>query len=72
MNREEHLKWCKKRAGEYLDIGDPDQAIASMMSDLSKHDETQGHPAIILMFQLKMMGQLSNVSDVQKYIDGFN
>ena len=41
--RAEHMRWCKRRALEYLDQPDgPDvpNAIASMLSDLSKHRET--------------------------------
>jgi hypothetical protein len=41
MSREEHLAWCKKRALEYLDDGDINSAIASMISDLARHPETQ-------------------------------
>ena len=33
---DEHLAWCKARALEYLDAGDLGQAVASMMSDLTK------------------------------------
>lgn len=38
--REEHMKFCKKRALEYLDAGNLVEAVASMVSDLSKHPET--------------------------------
>ena len=41
QSRAEHLAWCKRRALEYLDAGDGDQAITSMMSDLNKHPETE-------------------------------
>jgi hypothetical protein len=37
--RDEHLAWCKKRALEYLDRGEIVNAIASMGSDLTKHEE---------------------------------
>jgi len=40
--RQEHLEWCKKRALEYIDINDLQQAFASMVSDLNKHPETKG------------------------------
>lgn len=39
MTREEHLEWCKERAREYLAQGDVVNGIASMLSDLNKHDE---------------------------------
>jgi hypothetical protein len=35
-SRAEHLAWCKARALEYLDSGDPGQAITSFISDLGK------------------------------------
>jgi hypothetical protein len=38
--REAHLAWCRQRALEYLDLGDPIQAITSLMSDLGKHEQT--------------------------------
>jgi hypothetical protein len=37
--REEHLAWCKQRALELLADGDRAGAVASMISDLQKHDE---------------------------------
>ena len=42
MTREQHLAWCRERAHEYVEIGQIQQAITSMMSDLQKHDETMG------------------------------
>ena len=42
MTREEHLEWAKARALAYMDRGDPADALASILSDLSKHDETAG------------------------------
>jgi hypothetical protein len=39
MTREEHLAWAKERALEYVVQGDTTMAIASMTSDLLKHDE---------------------------------
>jgi hypothetical protein len=36
MTRSEHIGWAKKRALEYLDAGDLQQACASMVSDLGK------------------------------------
>lgn len=66
--RAEHLAWCKQRALEYLP-DDPQQAFASMASDLNKHDETRGHTAIEMGFALLMSGNLSGMSD---FIKGFN
>lgn len=67
--RAEHLEWCKKRANQYLDMGDGNQAYASFVSDMRKHPETENHPAFELMGILMVTG---NLNDVRKFIDGFN
>ena len=72
MTRQEHLDWCKERALEYVDMNDLQQAYASMMSDLGKHPETFGHPAMELMIQLMMSGKLDTAYEMRKFINGFN
>lgn len=72
MNRQEHLKWCKKRALEYVDRNELTDAYASMTSDLRKHSETQNHLGIELGMGLMMMGKLNTPHEMQKFIDGFN
>lgn len=72
MTRTEHLEWCKKRANEYLDRGDVPNAVASMLSDLSKHDGTKLAPGSILT-QLGMMTAMNNdIDGARRFIDGFN
>lgn len=72
MNRQSHLEWCKKRAHEYLAKGDVQNAITSMLSDLSKHPETEGSSTGVLA-QLGMITAMSgNVADARRFIDGFN
>jgi len=70
--REEHLAWCKTRALEYVDHGDLRQALTSMGSDLTKHDETKNHPAITIMVQLMLLGKLSSSDEVTRFINGFH
>lgn len=70
--RAEHLAWCKKRALEYCDMGDANQAYASMASDLGKHPETQGHDAIQLGMLMLMAGRLSTPEKMREFINGFN
>jgi hypothetical protein len=67
--RSQHMRWCKERAREYLDANDPEQAVASMLSDLSKHPETEA-----VGRSLGMMGILSakSVIDARKFIEGFS
>lgn len=72
MTRQEHLDWCKKRAHEYLNRGDVQNAYASMASDLNKHPETEGHAAIPLGLMMMMSGHLSSEHEMRKFIDGFN
>ncbi len=72
MTREEHLAWCKKRALEYIDMGDLPQAFASMASDLDKHTRTKGHSGIELGMMLLMIGHLSTPDEMRKFIEGFN
>ncbi len=72
MTRQEHLTWCKTRALEYVDTGDCQQAMASMMSYLSKHEETKGHVGIQLGMGLMMGGHLSGSEQTRKFIEGFN
>lgn len=72
MNRQEHLEWSKKRALEYLDDGDLQQALISMFSDLGKHTELANHVGIELGMMLLVAGQLSTSNQVRDFIIGFN
>lgn len=72
MTRQEHVKWAKDRALQYVDSGDLTNAYASMVSDLGKHPETEGHPAITLGMMLMMDGSLSTKHEMRKFIEGFN
>jgi hypothetical protein len=72
MTRTEHLQWCKDRAIEYVDMGDPNQALASMASDLGKHPETANHSAIKSGMQMLFAGLLSDSNEMRKFILGFN
>lgn len=72
MNRTEHLDWCKKRALEYVDAGDVTQAYTSMVSDLSKHPETEDHAAIQLGMMMLISGHLSTSEKMREFINGFN
>lgn len=72
MTREEHMKWCKQRAHEYLVKGDIQNAVTSMMSDLGKHPET-AIPDGSALGMLGMMAIMSgNHHEAMRFIDGFN
>ena len=71
MTRQEHLAWCKKRALEYVKTGDLQQGVASMLSDLSKHDETQG--VVKIMGMIGIMEAVNGTPEsVRHFIEGFN
>ena len=72
MNRQEHLEWCKKRALDYVDMGDISQAFASMLSDLRKHPETENHPAMKMGAQMMFTGLLTTPKEMREFINGFN
>lgn len=69
--RAEHIDWCKKRALEYVDRGDLVTGWTSMLSDLGKHPETAGHPAIQLGSMLIISGNLKSPEEFRKFIEGF-
>ena len=68
MNRDEHLEWCKVRAREYLQRGEPADAVASMLSDLHKHEDFVG-----IADKLGMLGLLAATSphEAKRFIEGF-
>ncbi len=72
MNRQEHLEWCKKRALEYVDMGDLTQALVSMLSDLRKHPETENHPAMKMGAAMMFENLLATPTEMRKFINGFN
>lgn len=72
--RQEHLDWCKKRALEYVDAGDYQQAFASFASDVRKHPETKDISEAIAMLgmPLLMAGLLSTPQEMREHITGYN
>ena len=72
MTRQEHLDWAKKRALEYVERGDINQAITSIGSDLTKHPETQNHAGIQLGVMMLMAGSIRTQQDARRFIEGFN
>jgi len=70
--REEHLAWCKQRALEYIDRGDIQNGITSMMSDMNKHEETRAPALDQLALMMLMSGNLNSVHEARKFINGYN
>jgi hypothetical protein len=69
MTRDEHLAWCKAQAYELVEQGELAKAVASMVSNLSKHRQTK--PRLILI-QLGMM-YLADMDQraIERWIEGF-
>ena len=59
---------------EYVNAGDLDQALASMLSDLGKHEETAHSIKSCgpLAMMLRLSGNLSTKAEMKKFIEGFN
>lgn len=75
--RAEHSVWCKERAWKayfyYLEQGLTwgevlRNTLASMLSDLGKHDETRKMEQIAFMLALTVKDEVS----LRAFIDGFN
>jgi hypothetical protein len=71
MTRDEHIAFCKKRAHEYLSRGDVVNAIASMMSDLDKHEGTKAGGKAMAPFGL-LCAMNNDHEGARRFIDGFN
>ncbi len=70
MTRDEHLAWAKQRALEYVKIGDLENAVTSMLSDLEKHSELAGIARKMTM--LGVMSAREGPLAVRRFIEGFN
>jgi hypothetical protein len=70
MTRDEHLTWCKKRALEYLDRGDAVNAVASMGSDLSKHEGTNFFGDEIMALGM-LYATNGDIEGLRRWIEGF-
>lgn len=71
MDRQEHLDWCKERALEYVERGELADAVASMMSDLGKHPETECNNPTLAAFGMMAVMQ-KDPEGVRRFITGFN
>lgn len=70
----EHIASAKERALKELEYGapatGPARALASVQSDLGKHPETAGHPAVELGMMLAMNGHLGTPTRMREFIEG--
>lgn len=70
MTAAEHFDWAVGRAMEYVEMGDGGGAMASLLSDLGKHDGTAG----ILTADLNtlFLGEviIGGASGARRFIEG--
>jgi hypothetical protein len=66
-----HLQWCKTRALQYVEAGDPEQAIASMSSDLRKHPEAPNSEVISHLTMSALLGP-KDPGTIRRWIEGWN
>ena len=74
MTREEHLEWAKRRALEYVDRGDLEEAFASLGTDFDKHPDLKGAVRIHVELGMPMLlgGMLDRPDDMIRFINGFH
>lgn len=72
ITRADHLDLCKRRALEYVNAGDLQNAFASMASDMGKHPETMNHAGIQLGMMQLISGHLNSTEAMRRFIEGFN
>ena len=70
--RAQYIEWCKKRALAYVDQGQLQQALSSMLSDLKRHPKTVNHPGIAFAVGRMELGDLTTSQQVREFIEGFN
>jgi hypothetical protein len=70
IDRDEYLVRCKKRALEYLNRGDVKNAIVSMQSDLSKHEDFRGISDKLMPMALFIMIN-NDHREARRFIEGF-
>lgn len=71
MTRAEHVAWAKARALEYVELGDAQQAVTSMLSDLKKHAETE-ELAVNMTLIAVFDGSMTDPEKARRFIEGFN
>lgn len=73
--RREHVQWCKRRAIPYADAGDLRQARDSMISDMTKNDETRAFInssiGLHLIEEIVAMVKAEDKQGVLDWINGF-
>lgn len=69
--RAEHLAWCKQRALALVDAGEVTAALASMLSDLTKHPDTADSARDLAMAAI-VEAHEGTPETARRFIEGFN
>lgn len=69
LTYDEHMQWAKNRALEYVNAGQPENAVSSMLSDLSKHPETR--PIGRTLGPMGLKAVIDGPAHVRRWIEGF-
>ncbi len=74
MTREEALDFAKRRALEYVERGDFEQAVASMGSDLrgSGVPELELHPGLVIGLGYLLLPSRPSIEQFRAWVRGFN
>lgn len=69
-NAAEHFDWAAGRAMEYVEMGDGANAMASLVSDLGKHEGTAG--ILTPDLQMLLMGEvmIGGAQGARRFIEG--
>jgi hypothetical protein len=70
MNAAEHFDWAVGRAMEYVEMGDGGNAMASLISDLGKHEDTAGILSEDLQGLFMMEVVLGGAQGARRFIEG--
>ena len=71
FTRAEHMQWCKHRAIEYVNIGDLQNAVRSMLSDLQKHPDTK-NDRLARATGILLLSERLDKDRVRMWIEGSN
>ena len=71
MDRKEHVAQSRERALAELERSGVADALASLMSDFSKHEATNSNKAYPMLFAMALMKNY-NKDEMKKFIEGFN
>lgn len=69
MTRDDYLAKAKTRALEYLDCGEVDNAITSILSDLNQRADTKVND-MLAIFGLKIASDANSI-EARRFIEGF-